>query len=419
VYRDASMRRVLVVGVSTRAAADSAARAGFDVTAIDAFGDLDHHRSVDVRSIPRNFGAPFSARAAARAAGTIDCDAVVYLSNFENHPRAVSALANGRELWGNAPPILRRVRDPGLLARALRRRGCATPDVFLERDAASIGAGHPCNDAGDLQHPLPGRTKWLVKPLASGGGHRIRPYADERCATTGARGDALVPRGCYLQELIDGIPGSVVFVAAGGRAVPLGVSRQLVGEAAFGATAYRYCGNILAAHTDWDDSSIVNRAATLARAVAEEFGVVGVNGIDFVVRDGVPLAIEVNPRWSASMELVERAHGFSVFEAHAAACVRDVLPTVDLTQARPGAGAVGKAVIFARRDVVVGDTMRWLADGTVRDIPYPGERIPAGQPVCTVFADGRDTLSCRLELVRRAQGIYAELDNSKRGPDVP
>jgi uncharacterized protein len=412
------MRRVLVVGVSTRAAADSAARAGFDVTAIDAFGDLDHHRSVDVRSIPRNLGAPFSARAAARAAATVDCDAVVYLSNFENHPRAVSSLANGRVLWGNAPPILRRVRDPGLVARALRRQGCATPDVFLERHAATIGPRHP-NDAGDLQHALCGRPKWLVKPLASGGGHRIRPYADDGCPSMGARGEELVPRGCYLQELIEGIPGSVVFVAAGGRAVPLGVSRQLVGEAAFGATAYRYCGNILAAQSDWDDAAIVNRAAMLARAVAEEFGVVGVNGIDFVVRDGAPFAIEVNPRWSASMELVERAHGFSVFEAHAAACARGVLPAVDLTQARPGAGAVGKAVVFARRDVVVGDTMSWLADGTVRDIPHSGERITAGQPICTVFADGRDTLSCRLELVRRAEGIYAELDKSKRGPDLP
>ena len=34
---------VLVAGVSTRAAAESAARAGFRVTAIDAFGDLDQH----------------------------------------------------------------------------------------------------------------------------------------------------------------------------------------------------------------------------------------------------------------------------------------------------------------------------------------------------------------------------------------
>src|SRR5207249_3360079 len=121
------MKRVVIAGISTRAAAESAARAGFDVTAIDAFADLDQHPSVQSRSIPR----PFTARAAARAARSIDCDAVAYLSNFENHPDDVRTLAAGRELWGNPPAVLRRVRDPLCLARALRDRGIAGPDVRL------------------------------------------------------------------------------------------------------------------------------------------------------------------------------------------------------------------------------------------------------------------------------------------------
>ena len=52
----------------------------------------------------------------------------------------------------------------------------------------------------------------------------------------------------------------------------------------------------------------MSRSCDLARALVEEFDLVGVNGIDFVARDGLPYAIEVNPRWCASMELVERAH---------------------------------------------------------------------------------------------------------------
>ena len=221
-----------------------------------------------------------------------------------------------------------------------------------------------------------------------------------------------LPRGCYLQEFIDGTPGSVVFVAAGGRAVPLGVFRQLVGEHAFGVTGYRYCGNILVAADDAADAPLVDRASALAHAVAEEFGLVGVNGIDFVARDGVPYAIEVNPRWCASMELVERAYGFSVFGAHAAACAAGALPEFDLVQARRGAGAVGKAVVFARRDVSVGDTRAWLpgdAAAGVRDIPHPNQRIAAGRPVCTVFATGRDAISCHAALVRRAERVYEDL----------
>src|SRR5204862_2313373 len=107
---------------------------------------------------------------------------------------------------------------------------------------------------------------------ASGGGHLVRRWR---------RGER-VPPGCYRQELVEGTPGSVVFVAAGGRAVPLAVSRQLIGEEPFGASGYRYCGNILAAADE--DEAVVDGACAVAGAVCEEFSVVGVNGIDFVAK---------------------------------------------------------------------------------------------------------------------------------------
>jgi predicted ATP-grasp superfamily ATP-dependent carboligase len=393
-------RRVLVAGVSTRAAAESAARAGFAVTAIDAFGDLDQHASVRGLSLTRDFGVPVSARSAARAARTIECDAVAYLSSFDNHPRAVATLAAGRALWGNVPAVLRRVRDPMLVARALRERDCAAPDVYAVSGFAPTVADSLPRWGDD--------RRWLVKPLASGGGHRVRPW----------HGGTSLPRGCYLQELVDGTPGSVAFVAAGGRAVPLGVSRQLVGEDAFGASGYRYCGSILAAAGEaQDDEALVHAACALARAVAAEFELVGVNGIDFVECGGVPYAIEVNPRWSGSMELVERAYDLSVFGAHAAACAAGALPEFDLVRARNGAGAIGKAVVFARRDVAVGDTREWLEDASVRDVPHPGERIRAGRPVCTVFAADRNGAACHAALVRRAERVYDQLAAWRRvGP---
>ena len=134
-YRSQSMpQHVLIAGISTRAAAESAARAGFAVTAIDAYADLDQHASVRSLSLRRDLGAPVSAHAAARAARSIACDAVAYGSSFENHPRAVGLLAAGRALWGNSPEVLRRVRDPrparrGALAGGdwrCRRRPCRT-----------------------------------------------------------------------------------------------------------------------------------------------------------------------------------------------------------------------------------------------------------------------------------------------------
>jgi len=370
------MPDVLIVGVSTRPAADSAARAGFAVTALDAFGDLDQSPGVRALSMPRDFGAPFSASSAARAAETLRCDAVAYLSNFENHPRAVHTLARGRSLWGNAPGVLKRVRNPWLLEAALERRGVPVPRV------ASRATGVATH---------------LLKPRRSGGGHGIREW------TPGTP----IPSGYYLQERIDGVPGSITFVAAGGHTVPLGLTRQIVGDSEFGASGCRYCGNILLRA----DDPLFARATRLSQIVAEEFELLGANGIDFIAHDGTPYPVEVNPRYSASLELVERAYGVSVFAAHAAACTSGDLPSFELARASRHMPATGKAIVFARHDVVCGDTRAWLVDPTVRDVPHPLERIPAGHPVCTVFADGADAASCYDALVRRASAVYAALES--------
>jgi predicted ATP-grasp superfamily ATP-dependent carboligase len=347
----------------------------------------------------------FSARAAALAARAVECDAVVYLSSFENHPTAIAALAQGRTLWGNPPEVVRRVRNPLILAEALRKRGHVAPQVRLKADPTHV------NDTNTDSYVVSGfsRTvdRWLVKPLASGGGQRIRKW--DRATS--------LPRGCYLQEFIDGQSASVVFVAAGGRALPIGVSRQLVGERAFGADGFQYCGNILTVHPGERasqlsrDEALLGAAGALAQAVVEEFGLVGVNGVDFIARDGVPWATEVNPRWCASMELIERVYGLSVFAAHASACTSGLLPAFDLKHKPRASGAIGKAVIYARRDVVVGDTRTWLTKHeNIRDIPQPGERISSGRPVCTILADASDGTTCHEALIETAGRVYAELE---------
>jgi predicted ATP-grasp superfamily ATP-dependent carboligase len=370
---------VLVAGISTRAAADSAARAGFDVTAIDGFNDQDRHPAVRVLSLPGRF----TARAASRVSRTVECDAVAYLASFENHPDAVEELARNRTLWGNPPSVLRRVRNPMLVVQELRARGIAAPAAHRSTALAREGP-------------------WLIKPVASGGGYGIRTW----------RPPDTRRRGWYFQEAIQGTPGSIVFVAAQRRAVPLAVTRQLVGEPVFGAEGFRYCGSILACgdHAQFDESETLAVAACrMAQAATEAFDLVGVNGIDFVACRGIPFAVEVNPRWSSSMELVERAHDVCVFAAHAAACANGILPTFDMQRTADGQSAVGKAVVFARHDVVVGDTRHWLADSTIRDVPTPGERIAAGRPACTVFSTAASDEACHAALAERAGQIHAEL----------
>jgi predicted ATP-grasp superfamily ATP-dependent carboligase len=377
-------RRLLVAGVTTRPLAVSAARAGWSVTAIDAFGDLDLRAVCAEVRVPSGVPA-FHPSTAAHAARDLPAGLVAYTSNFENHPEAVTALARGRRLLGNGSGVLRRVRDPLVLARTLRRLGF---DVPLTRAAP----------------PRPGldhRRAWLLKPRRSGGGH----------GTVRWRPGLAVARHQYLQERIGGLPGSVMFLGDGSRAHVLAISRQLVGRREFGASGFRYCGSLMGPGLFPAEEALGRRAAALAQAAVRAFRLVGLNCIDFVAREGVPRPIEVNPRWSASMELLERGAGVSLFALHAEACAGR-LPSGP----PPGLRRVeGKAVVFACRDVRAGRTGRWLGNPAYADVPRPGERIARGRPVCTVFATAPGGESCLRALDAAAQTVYRSVEPVARG----
>jgi len=370
--------QVLIVAASARGLAESAARAGYRVHAIDAYGDLDLRAQASTVAMRRDLGREWSAAAAARVAAAIPCRAIAYGSNLENHPAAVARLARGRRLWGNQPEVLRRARDPVRLAEALRSRGLPAPRTSHtpERDDSH---------------------RWLLKPRLSGGGQGIRPLRP---------GDR-VPGTRYVQERIDGVAGSITFVADGRRAAPLGLSLQLVGLPGFGASGFRYCGSLLCggpAPLFDREPALLESAIAAATAATEAFGLVGVNGIDFIARDGVAWVVELNPRYSASMELVERAHRVSIFQAHVDGCSGRLPSAAHLRGPLPQVH--GKAVIYATESLIAQRVRRWR-DESIRDVPHPGERIARGRPICTVFAAAESATACMAVLEARAAWVYS------------
>src|SRR5262249_22045380 len=147
--------RVLIAGLTTRALAESAVRAGATIVTVDYFGDLDQERLCETHPL-RERGRGYSAAAILEVARELAYDAVVYCGGLENHPSVVAKLARDRELLGNPPGTLRRVRDPSELFRFLASRGFLTPDTRFPTD------------------PLPDTGQWLLKPARGGGGQGIR-----------------------------------------------------------------------------------------------------------------------------------------------------------------------------------------------------------------------------------------------------
>jgi predicted ATP-grasp superfamily ATP-dependent carboligase len=376
-------RRILIVGRSSRAFAESATRAGYECESVDAFGDLDQKARVENVALTRDLGRSYSAGAAvAVARRRFNAKSAAYVANLENHPTAVRRLARGRALLGNTPETLAGARDFRQLANVVVRAGARVP--------VTVSPG----EVGPL---TPGR-RWLRKPIRGGGGNGVREWMVGRP----------VPSGELVQEMVEGTLASMAFAADGRRAVVLGFARGLAGEAAFGGQGYRYCGSL---HPYRLEAALRTRMDAIAQATTRAFRLVGVNGIDFVVRDGEAYVLELNPRYSASMELLERSGGMNVFEVHVAACGGALPPPF----ASPAGEAQGKAILWARRDTVVGDTRPWLSRDDVRDLPFPGERIGRGHPICTVFARGPDDSACYRHLLAAAEALEREIEGQPSG----
>lgn len=415
----------LLAGVAVRPFARSALRTGVEAVSVDYFGDRDHRRDLPVLSLRRDAGVEeYSAADLVELARRVRAGEVAYGADLENHPRQVHRLSHGRRLLGNPPDVLRRARDPFRVAALLRGKGLRVPQL---------------RTADEPPDPDGREDAWLRKPRRGGGGRGVRPW----------RGEQALTRREYLQERIGGTPVGVLFVADGREGRVLAVTEMLVGREAFGASGFLFCGSLL--RRGPKGRPLPPRggracgpleAGRVVSALTRGLGLRGLNGVDAVLRDGRLWPLEVNPRWTASMELLEvgvRAGTAllprALFALHRRAC-RGELPAADaLPGGGPGSGeatpreVVGKAIVRARRETAAPDLPRLdglapipavrrdadeAANGratavVLADVPEPGDPLPEGGPVCTLLASAGDREGCLGKLEAGAARVHRAL----------
>jgi uncharacterized protein len=354
--------RVLVVAVSARMLAQLAVADGYDVVALDRFGD------VDLRAIAPGAKAATSEGLTALARD-VDADAVVYGAGFENHPDLVAQLAGGREMLGTPPELLPAVRDPWAVGAAARAAGARAP---VTRGVHDLPPGGPAGGA------------WLRKPRLGGGGRGVRGWA----------GGALRPTE-ILQRRIHGTSCSAVAIGDGRRAAVLGLTEQLHLRGGF-----QWTGNVAPPRLpDGALAELDGQLRTVCAEVAARFGVRGAFSVDAVWDGRHAWVVEVNPRPTAGLELF----GPGSFDAHVQGARGSTLTAQGMT---PGTscGRV-KLVLFANRDLRAPDP-GWWPEALVRDVPHAAELIRRGAPVCTLMSAGADVP----ELAERGARLLAALE---------
>ncbi len=360
------MTDVLILGASARAAIHSARRAGLTPHAADLFADRDATayatvHKCDLADYPDGLE---------RLADTFPPMPWMYTGGLENHPDLVDRIAAKRPLWGNCSGVLRRVRGKGGL-------------TLLTADMDYPPVPHfETDEDGDP------RMVWLRKSYGSSGGLGVSWATD------------LAPRiGTYLQEFVAG-PNMSVAVQSFGRAdTVLGLTEQLVSTDWLHAKPFQYAGSIGRLPPD---DGLIAKVEYLVALVTNSASLRNSWGLDIVVRYGEPILIEINPRYTASMEVLEHATGRSVLD-----CVQ---------RREPIPGVVGKAVYYAPHALrfpevaAIEHAIEVAADPWAlpeyADIPAVGSVIDAGQPVLSFFERAADAEACRAALKRRA----AELD---------
>ena len=358
---------IWIIGGSVRAAAIDAARGGYKVVASDHFGDADLLAACD-RWLPIK-------QAGHWPLAIDDPDAtVVPTGGFQWPDGTGEDAASAGRADAPAPPAgghrgliafpprktFDAIRDPAMLRAIAERCGIGFPVTLGEQDAKDF-------------RPPPG-SDWLVKPLNGTGGIGIR-----RWRNAGAESSAgeISPEEC-LQQRIAGHPIGINFFSRlrdGVRhTVWLGTFVGLTNRKN-SAHPWLYGGSIgpMSDH-DWPPSLALSpcerpKIMRLGETIANRFDLVGLFNVDLIRRaDGTPVMLEINPRYSASMELLTDGHFFAGSTRHRG--------DAESTPGMAGAGRHGGPSLIDWH-VAAYQERAGLIDTAQAD-----RRMPSGQPEC-------------------------------------
>lgn len=355
----------LIAAASGRALAASAARAGHSSVVLDWFADSDTKTlAATVARVARpgtlRFDDTLLIQEAQAHAAPEACAGLIFGAGFDDCPHLLAELCAGRRLYGNTPNTVAALKDPRCFFRLLAEFGISHPEVRFDRPRSPKG--------------------WLAKRAGGSGGTHVVP------AELQIGDDEAV----YYQRFEPGRSLSVVFLANGVRAHVVGFNEQWYAGAGH-ATPFRYGGAVggvrLPAELEYEIGSMLDDLVSTC-------GLLGLNGMDFLLLDEQVRVLEINPRPTSTFELYDADYDDGLFTRHLWAC-RGELPE----QRPPMLAHRGHAIVFAEHSFTFDRSHSlppWCSD-----VPDFGVVIAAGEPICSVHASGNSSEQAARELRER------------------
>jgi predicted ATP-grasp superfamily ATP-dependent carboligase len=412
---------ICLMGASCRAAAQSAARAGCTrILAWDDFLDADLLEIAQAESLadfPEN---------CPQSLAELQGIPLVLCGGMENRPDFIQRRIDQGMLCGVTGDMLRQLRSL----------------ESWQRWASESRIGWPTTvqDLSDPRLDSVRSESWMLKPVGRAGGVYIRAIASlERLdhvanlgLDPGSTTSSLTSNLWYLQEYVPGISIGVSY-CTGSNENPesngntqsseppktriVGIARSILSEELDAPLPWIYRGSLAPYSVS---PSVLASLERFATTVAQSTGIRGLWQSDFQIDPkGQLWLLEINPRWSASMELHEILEGYSWITEH----VRILCNGASKGVPSPGSPAgqqVAKGIVYAPHGMhlTVAQVDRlWRSGwhGTLReletaefclaDIPQSdalGVDFAEGMPIVTVLVTGEKNADL-LEKIRQAR----------------
>ena len=358
---------VVLVGASVRAAAESAVAAGFRVIAIDRFGDRGTHAAAEHWISLEEFRSQgFGVAIGERTLRDLVAEGfrLSIVGGINTGYRWIDP--QGATFLGAEPGLLEVSQRPEFLAAIAERARVGFPETFL---------------ASEVPDTLANEKDWFLKKLDSSGGFGVRRYDSA----------VSVNPDTYLQRRHCGRVVGATYLADGREATFVGASRLL--QTRLGALPCVFCGAIGPVPLSPD---VRQDLISLGNAFVVETGSCGPMNIDVIVgRTGRVTLLEVNPRWSASMELVERSwqerldRTCSFFDPgpHWRSCIKR--EAIEGDPSRRAFPVYLKRIVFAESNrTLLPDAFKVSCPDSYvwKDVPVEPTRVNRHEPVATLIA---------------------------------
>lgn len=370
----------------------SANRAGVEAIGIDYFGDIDARKIGEMFVVSldkRDWRVQFD-QALKNENGSNDLF-WMYAGGLENEPELIKEISERITLLGCRKSSVKKCRDPFLLQKLLIDNGHAD-------GACSVRSLHEEVDP---------KENWLIKPFRSAGGQSIQQF-DLKTKLKEFNADEF-----YLQAFQEGEVYSSVFIAnqitdiRRAEIKYLGTTKQLENQQQGILTSFQYTGSIGPVSLT---EILLEKIQSIATLFTNHFDLEGLFGIDYIVADECLKILEVNPRYPASAEVLERTSGQSFVGLALNARFPESIPLSDSTKnsTEKVPSFVGKKILYAESQLKVPDQWDWneyrklqkfkYPQIEISDLPVPKSIVVKGQPICTILYFDDDIQKCEERL---------------------